>query len=148
MLHDLVIDPETPLLWVLRDELHLKGVKYSCGISICGACNVLVDGLVVRSCIHPVKEFEGKRIITIEGIARGDDLHIIQQAWIDLDVSECGYCQSGQIISAVELLSSNPFPSDDEIVSAMSRNLCRCGTYNRVFDAIKHAIMLRQSTGE
>jgi len=143
-LYQLDVDEDTPLLWVLRDELNLKGTKYACGISVCGACNVLVDGQVVRSCVHSIDEFVGKDILTIEGLSSGDVLHYVQQAWIDLDVSECGYCQSGQIISVVELLSLNPSPTDEEIISALSMNLCRCGTYNRIFDAVKHALALKK----
>ena len=139
------VDPATPLLWVLRDHLNLVGAMFGCGISQCGACTVLVDGQAVRSCSLPVGTLEGRAITTIEGLA-GDDgtLHPLQQAWIDLDVAQCGYCQAGQIMSAAALLQRTPQPSDADIDDAMSGNLCRCGTYLR----IRRAIHAAAGTGE
>lgn len=134
------IDPDTPLLWALRDTLGLVGTKYGCGVAQCGTCTVLVDGSSQRSCLLPVSAVGDSDITTIEGLAPdADTLHVLQQAWVDLDVSQCGYCQAGQILSAVDLLNRKPDPSDQEIEKAMARNLCRCGTYNRIFDAIKTA---------
>ncbi len=140
------IDPDTPLLWALRDTLGLVGTKYGCGIAQCGACTVLVDGSSQRSCLLPVSVVGDSDITTIEGLAPdANTLHVLQQAWIDLDVSQCGYCQAGQIMSAVDLLSRKPDPSDQDIEKAMAGNLCRCGTYNRIFDAIKAAARNTQS---
>ena len=140
------IDPDTPLLWALRDTLGLVGTKYGCGIAQCGACTVLVDGSSQRSCLLPVSAVGDSDITTIEGLAPdANTLHVLQQAWIDLDVSQCGYCQAGQIMSAVDLLSRKPDPSDQDIEKAMAGNLCRCGTYNRIFDAIKAAARNTQS---
>lgn len=133
-------DPQTPLLWVLRDSLGLTGTKYGCGIAQCGACTVLLDGTAVRSCSLPVGSLGGKEITTIEGLAKDDTLSSVQQAWMEEDVPQCGYCQSGQIMSATSLLSRNNNPSDEEIESAMSGNICRCGTYPRIKKAIKRAI--------
>ena len=127
-----------PLLWVLRDELDIKGPKYGCGIGQCGACTVLVDGDPVRSCALPISEAAGKRLVTIEGLAQGGRLHPVQQAWIDKQVPQCGYCQGGQILAAVALLRKTPDPSDKEIDEAMT-NLCRCGTYARIRSAIHAA---------
>lgn len=132
------IDPETPLLWALRDTLGLVGTKFGCGVAMCGACTVHVDGAPARACQLPVGQLQGRDITTIEGIApSADTLHVVQQAWIDHDVPQCGYCQAGQIMSAVALLKENASPSDAEIDKAMSGNLCRCGTYTRVVAAIK-----------
>jgi aerobic-type carbon monoxide dehydrogenase small subunit (CoxS/CutS family) len=128
-------NPEMPLLWVLRDLLGLTGTKYSCGIGVCGACTVHLDGKAVRSCVTPVSEAAGKEIITIEGLSP-DGSHPVQQAWIDEKVSQCGYCQPGQIMAAAALLDKNPNPSDADIDGAMSANLCRCGTYQRIRRAI------------
>ena len=122
---------DTPLLWVLRDKLNLTGTKYACGIGACGACAVLVDGEPIRSCVIPAIELENKSIITIEGLS-ADNSHVLQQAWIELQVPQCGYCQSGQILTAAALLEKNPNPSDADINTAMSQVLCRCGTYQRV----------------
>lgn len=133
-------DPQTPLLWVLRDTLDLTGTKYGCGISQCGACTVLLDGVAVRSCSLPVGRLEAKDITTIEGLSKNDTLTNVQQAWVEEDVPQCGYCQSGQIMSATSLLARNSNPSDAEIESAMSGNICRCGTYPRIKKAIKRAI--------
>ena len=136
--HDLDVEPEMPLLWVLRDELDVKGPKYGCGVGQCGACTVLVDGEPVRSCVLAVSKVAGRRVVTIEGLAQGDRLHPVQQAWIDQQVPQCGYCQGGQILAAVALLSKYPNPSDRQIDEAMT-NLCRCGTYARVRSAIQAA---------
>ncbi len=125
-----------PLLWVLRDHLHLTGTKYGCGISECGSCTVHIDGEPVRSCIFPASAAIGREITTIEGIGQTAMGQKVQQAWTDQNVHQCGYCQSGQIMSAVALLNDNPNPSDADIDSAMSQNLCRCGVYNRIRKAI------------
>ncbi len=131
--------PDTPVLWVLRDHLQLYGAKYGCGIGQCGACTVLVDGVGTRSCMLPVSAAEGRDITTIEGLAEGDKLHPVQEAWLEHDVSQCGYCQSGQIMTAVGLLSKNPQPTDEEIEAAMNGHICRCGTYVRIRKAVKTA---------
>jgi isoquinoline 1-oxidoreductase alpha subunit len=146
--HDLGdIDPSTPLLWVLRDTLGLVGTKYGCGISQCSACTVHLDGAPMQSCRLPVQSVAERSITTIEGIAADDgSLHPVQQAWIDEDVAQCGYCQAGQIMSAVALLESTPQPTDQDIDSAMSRNICRCGTYNRIRKAIHVAAGTMQKT--
>ncbi len=130
-----VIDPQMPLLWALRDHLGLVGTKFGCGIAQCGACTVHVDGKPVRSCSYPVAAAEGHELTTIEGLA-GDTLHPLQQAWIDHDVPQCGYCQAGQIMSASALLEKNPAPTDSDIDVAMAGNLCRCATYQRIRAAI------------
>jgi aerobic-type carbon monoxide dehydrogenase small subunit (CoxS/CutS family) len=132
------VPPDTPLLWVLRDVLDLMGTKYGCGIGVCGACTVLVGGKAVRSCMTHVGSVAGEAITTIEGLSE-DASHPVQQAWETLDVPQCGYCQSGQIMAAAALLAHNPHPTDSEIDSAMSGNLCRCGTYPRIRQAIHHA---------
>jgi aerobic-type carbon monoxide dehydrogenase small subunit (CoxS/CutS family) len=129
---------DTPLLWVLRDTLDMKGTKYGCGVGQCAACTVLMDGHSIRSCMTPVSQATGS-ITTIEGLEENGKLHVLQQAWIDLDVAQCGYCQGGQILSAAALLAKNPDPADFEIVAAMSSNLCRCATYNRIKAAIHQA---------
>jgi isoquinoline 1-oxidoreductase alpha subunit len=129
------IDPDTPLVWVLRDNLGLTGTKYSCGISECGACTVLIDGAAERSCSMPVSDAVGAQIITIEGLA-GTDLHPLQKAWIEDEVVQCGYCQPGQLMTAAGLLNRNPNPSEEEIVAEMSEVLCRCGTYQRIKKAV------------
>ena len=136
--HELDIEPEMPLLWVLRDELDITGPKYGCGISLCGACTVHVDGAAVRSCITPVGQVKGP-VTTIEGLGSPAALHAVQSAWIEHQVAQCGYCQSGQIMSAAALLAANPSPTDAEIDAAMSGNLCRCGTYPRIREAVKGA---------
>lgn len=133
-------DPQTPLLWVLRDSLDLTGTKYGCGIAQCGACTVLLDGVAARACSLPVGSLVGKAITTIEGLSKGDSLNHVQQAWVEEDVPQCGYCQSGQIMSATALLNRNPKPTDGEIDTAMNGNICRCGTYPRIRKAIKRAI--------
>ncbi len=133
------VDPNTPLLWVIRDHLHLTGTKYGCGMSQCGACTVHLDGAAIRSCVTPVSTVSGKEITTIEGLAETALGKTVQKAWQDVDVPQCGYCQSGQIMAATALLHENPHPSDAQISSAMDGNLCRCGTYNRIIAAIKQA---------
>jgi len=133
------VDDDTPLLWVLRDVLGMTGTKFGCGMALCGACTVHVDGKAVRSCITPVSAAAGKRITTIEAIGATPAGKKIQQAWIDLEVPQCGYCQSGQIMSATALLAANPNPTDGDIDAAMSGNICRCGTYNEIRAAIKEA---------
>jgi isoquinoline 1-oxidoreductase alpha subunit len=137
-MRQLDVEPEMPLLWVLRDELDVKGPKFGCGIGQCGACTVHVDGEPVRSCTLPVSAAAGKRIVTLEGLAKGGRLHPVQQAWIDHQVPQCGYCQGGQILAAVALLRKNPHPSDQDIDEAMT-NICRCGTYARIRAAIHAA---------
>ena len=132
------VDSDTPLLWVLRDTLGMVGTKYGCGISQCGACTVHVDGKAVRSCATPVSSLDGKKVTTIEGLS-ADGSHPVQQAWIEHDVPQCGYCQAGQIMSAAALIDSNANPSDSEIADAMNGNICRCGTYTRIKAAIKTA---------
>lgn len=132
------VDPTTPLLWVLRDNLGLTGTKYACGIAYCGACIVHMDGEQVRSCVLPVSAVEGKEITTIEGLSDNND-HPVQQAWIEEQVPQCGYCQSGQIMAAAALLEKNSNPTDDAIDQAMSSVLCRCGAYPRIKKAIKRA---------
>ena len=136
--------PDTPLLWVLRDVLDLKGTKYGCGIGVCGACTVLVDGKAVRSCMTHVGSVTGRAIITIEGLS-ADATHPVQQAWETLDVPQCGYCQPGQILTAAALLTRTPHPTDADIDAAMSGNLCRCGTYPRIRQAIHHAAEAAQA---
>ena len=133
------VDDDTPLLWVLRDVLGMTGTKFGCGAALCGACTVHVDGAPTRSCITPISSVAGKKIVTIEAIGRTPAGKKIQQAWIDLEVPQCGYCQSGQIMSASALLASNPHPTDSDIDDAMSGNICRCGTYMRIREAIKQA---------
>lgn len=132
-------DPDTPLLWVLRDELNMTGTKFGCGKALCGACTVHMNGNPIRSCSMPVAAIRNAKITTIEGIAQGNALHAVQQAWIDEDVPQCGYCQSGQIMSAVALLAKTPQPTDNDIDAAMSGNICRCGTYVRIRKAIHRA---------
>ena len=136
-----------PLLWVIREQCGLTGTKYGCGIAQCGACTVHIDGQPTRSCITPATSAEGKNITTIEGIAPDTNtLHVVQQAWIEEQTPQCGYCQSGQIMSAVALLNENPSPSDEEIDAAMSGNICRCGMYGRIKSAIKRASASLQSS--
>ena len=132
------VPAETPLLWVLRDTLSLTGTKYGCGVGLCGACTVHLDDNAVRSCVTPVSAAAGKKILTIEGLA-SENPHPLQVAWIAEDVPQCGYCQSGQIMTAAALLAKNPSPSDEDITNAMTGNLCRCGTYNRIRKAIHRA---------
>ena len=136
------VDPDTPLLWVLRDTLGLTGTKYGCGAALCGACTVHVDGEPVRSCRTPLSALGSRKVTTIEGLS-SDRSHPVQKAWIELDVPQCGYCQSGQIMSATALLARNPQPSDADIDAAMSGNICRCGTYQRIRAAIHRAAQLK-----
>jgi isoquinoline 1-oxidoreductase subunit alpha len=136
--HQIDVDPQMPLLWAIRDFVGLTGTKFGCGMAQCGACTIHMDGVAMRSCVTPVMAAQGKEITTIEGLANGQ-LHPLQQAWIDEQVPQCGYCQSGQIMSAAALLKRNPAPSDNEIDAAMQGNICRCGTYDRVRNAIKKA---------
>ena len=135
------VDPDMPLLWVLRDTLGLTGTKYGCGAALCGACTVLLAGEPVRSCVTPVSAVGERKVTTIEGLSTGRS-HPLQRAWIELDVPQCGYCQSGQIMSAAALLAHNPQPSDAEIDVAMAGNVCRCGTYQRIRAAIHRAAVL------
>jgi len=135
------VDGDTPLLWVLRDTLGLTGTKFGCGMALCGACTVHLDGAAIRSCVTPVSAVGGKKVTTIEGLST-DSSHPVQKAWIELDVPQCGYCQSGQIMSAAALLAQTPQPSDADIDAAMSGNICRCGTYQRIRAAIHRAAAL------
>ncbi len=137
---------DTPLLWVLRDTLGLTGTKYGCGAALCGACTVHVDGAPMRSCSTPIESVAGKSVTTIEGLS-ADRSHPVQQAWMEIDVPQCGYCQSGQIMSAAALLAKNPAPSDADIDSAMAGNICRCGTYPRIRKAIHRAAELTRQGG-
>ena len=132
------VDPNTPVLWVLRDHLNLVGTKYGCGIAQCGACTIHLDGTAVRSCVLPVSGVENRKITTIEGLSEKGD-HPVQQAWLEHDVAQCGYCQAGQIMSASALLKANSNPTDADIESAMNGNICRCATYLRIKAAIKTA---------
>lgn len=136
--HDLEIEPDTPLLWILRDSLKLTGTKYGCGLGLCGACTVHLDGEAVRSCQTPVSSVGEKKIVTIEGLSANND-HPVQLAWVAEQVPQCGYCQSGQIMQAVALLAQTPNPTDEQIDSAMGGNLCRCGVYQRIRRAIHRA---------
>jgi aerobic-type carbon monoxide dehydrogenase small subunit (CoxS/CutS family) len=133
------VDADIPLLWVLRDHLNLVGTKFGCGGGYCGACTVHIDGVAARSCSTPIARIAGRRVTTIEGLSANGD-HPVQLAWKDVDVPQCGYCQAGQIMSCSALLARNPNPSDDEIASAMNGNICRCGTYARIKEAVKRAI--------
>nr|WP_323778267.1 (2Fe-2S)-binding protein [Amylibacter sp.] len=136
--HSVDVEPEMPLLWVLRDELGITGPKYGCGIAQCGACTVHIDGMAVRSCSVQVGEVEGD-VTTIEGLGTPDSLHAVQAAWVEHQVAQCGYCQSGQIMAAASFLDMNSEPTDVDIDNAMSANLCRCGTYPRIREAVKTA---------
>ena len=133
------VDPSTPLLWVLREELKMTGTKYGCGISVCGACTVHLDGVVTRSCVVPISLVGNRRIVTIEGIGSDPVGRVVQEAWVERDVVQCGYCQSGQIMSACALLKANPKPTDANIEESMGGNLCRCAAYVRIRQAIKDA---------
>ena len=133
------VSGDTPLLWVVRDHFKLKGTKFGCGMGLCGACSMMVDGASTRTCVLPVAAVANKKITTIEGVGNPEMLSTLQQAWVEASVPQCGYCQSGQLISATALLKSNPSPSSDEIDQAMSGNICRCGTYPRIKKAIQTA---------
>ena len=133
------VPDDMPLLWVLRDVVNLKGTKFGCGVAQCGACTVHLDGQPVRSCQIPVSAVSGLKITTVEGLAKGEQLSALQQAWIDHDVAQCGYCQAGQLMSATALLAANPDPTDAQIDEAMAGNICRCGTYGRIKKAIRAA---------
>ncbi len=137
--HEVDVTPDMPLLWVLRDELNITGPKYGCGIAQCGACTVHVDGLAVRSCQLAIGDLAGGEVTTIEGLGTPETLHAVQEAWIEHQVAQCGYCQSGQIMQAASLLLDHPDPSDEMIDAVMSGNLCRCGTYPRIRAAVKTA---------
>jgi isoquinoline 1-oxidoreductase alpha subunit len=141
--YDLNVDPQMPLLWVLRDVVGLTGTKYGCGMAQCGACTVHLNGEATRSCVMPVSAVVGKEVVTIEGLAEKND-HPLQQAWQEVDVPQCGYCQSGQIMTAAALLRKNPNPSEQEIINAMQGNLCRCGTYLRIQKAVKKAAEIQK----
>ena len=132
------VDPMTPVLWVLRDHLNLQGTKYGCGVSACGACTIHLNGAAARSCQLPVSSIGNKEITTIEGLSANGD-HPVQKAWLEHDVAQCGYCQTGQIMSAAALLKTNPNPTEAQIEAAMTGNICRCGTYLRIRDAVKSA---------
>jgi aerobic-type carbon monoxide dehydrogenase small subunit (CoxS/CutS family) len=144
--HDVDVAEDTPLLWVLRDTLGMTGTKYGCGMALCGACTVHVDGAAIRSCVTPASAVSGKAITTIEGLS-ADRSHPVQKAWIELDVPQCGYCQSGQIMSAAALLAKTPAPTDADIDTAMAGNICRCGTYVRIRKAIHRAAELSGKEG-
>ncbi len=137
------VEPDTPVLWAIRDELGLTGTKFGCGIGQCGACTVQLDGTPVRSCQLPVTALEGRSVTTVEGLSP-DGAHPLQRAWVEFSVPQCGYCQSGQLMSAAALLANKPDPSDDDIDAAMSGNICRCGTYNRIRAAIHRAAELQR----
>jgi len=146
-IHEVAVDPEMPLLWALREPLSLTGTKYGCGIAQCGACTVHLDGKPVRACVTPVSAAVGKRITTIEGLGTPDKPHPVQVAWTEIGVPQCGYCQSGQIMSAAALLAEKPNPTDADIDAAMAANLCRCGTYLRIRKAIHTAAALMGKKG-
>jgi isoquinoline 1-oxidoreductase alpha subunit len=143
--HTVDVEPDTPLLWVLRDGLNLVGAKFGCGGGFCGACTVHVDGIGTRSCTVPVSKVAGRQITTIEGLSK-DGTHPVQRAWEEIDVPQCGYCQAGQMMSAASLLAKTPKPSDEEIVTAMNGNLCRCGTYLRIRQAVRRASEMSAGT--
>lgn len=143
--HTIDVDPQMPLLWVIRDFVGLTGTKYGCGIAQCGACTIHLDGKAVRSCSIPVSAIANKNITTIEGLSP-DGKHPLQIAWQEIDVPQCGYCQAGQIMSAAALLEQNSEPTDEQIVAAMKGNLCRCGTYQRIQSAIKRSVVIKKAT--
>lgn len=134
-----IADPETPILWVLRDHIGLTGTKFGCGVAQCGACTIHLEGTAVRACILPVSAIGKQSITTIEGLSKNGD-HPVQKAWLEHDVAQCGYCQAGQIMAAASLLNTNPNPTDEEIEAQMSGNICRCGTYLRIKEAVKSAV--------
>jgi isoquinoline 1-oxidoreductase subunit alpha len=137
-------DPDTPLLWVIRDIIGLPGTKYGCGVAQCGACTVHLNGEAVRSCVTRIKRAEGKQVVTIEGLSKNND-HPLQLAWLEIDTPQCGYCQAGQIMSAAVLLRENPNPTDDDIYASMDGNICRCGTYLRIRKAIHRAAEIQRN---
>jgi len=139
-------DPETPLLWYLREEAGMKGTKFGCGIAQCGACTVHFNGQAFRSCVLPMSAMEGADVVTIEGLANGDELHPVQQAWIEEDAPQCGYCQAGQIMATADLISRIPEPTDDDIDTYIT-NLCRCGSYYRIRKAIHRAAAIKREQG-
>ncbi|MFK8068062.1 MAG: (2Fe-2S)-binding protein [Gammaproteobacteria bacterium] len=141
--HEVDVEDSMPLLWAIRDVIGYTGTKFGCGKGLCGACTVHLDGQVIRSCVTPLSAAEGKKVTTIEGLAKEGELHPVQQAWVESDVPQCGYCQSGQIMSAVALLKENPNPTEDEIREGMI-NYCRCGTYLQIFAAVKKAVELQR----
>lgn len=143
--HEVDIEDSMPLLWVIRDVIGYTGTKFGCGIGICGACSIHVDGKITRSCVTPIIAVAGKSITTIEGLSKDGELHPVQQAWVESDVPQCGYCQPGQIMAAVALLKENPNPSEEEIKEKMT-NYCRCGTYLQIFAAVKKALVLQGGT--
>jgi isoquinoline 1-oxidoreductase subunit alpha len=146
--HTVDVDGDTPLLWVLRDVLGMTGTKFGCGLALCGACTVHLNGVATRSCVTAIESVGNAAVTTIEAIGATPSGHKIQRAWLDLEVVQCGYCQSGQIMSAAALLAGNPHPSDSDIDDAMSGNICRCGTYVRIREAIKHAANSSAATGK
>jgi isoquinoline 1-oxidoreductase alpha subunit len=137
--HSVDVDEDTPLLWVLRDVLGMTGTKFGCGVALCGACTVHVNGAPTRSCVTPISSIGNKAVTTIEAVGKTPQGRAVQKAWLDIEVVQCGYCQSGQIMSAAALLAAKPMPSDADIDAAMSGNICRCGTYVRIREGIKHA---------
>ncbi len=141
------VSPDMPLLWVLRDTLNMTGTKFGCGMALCGACTVHINGEATRSCITPISRVAGKHVTTIEGLSP-DSSHPVQHAWMEVDVPQCGYCQSGQIMSAAALLAKNPHPTDAQIDEAMSGNICRCGTYQQIREAIHRAAAMQGGTKE
>lgn len=144
-LREIDVDPATPLLWAIREQLKLTGTKFGCGMAQCGACTVHLNGEAIRSCVTPISSVAGQNITTIEGLApSADELHPLQQAWIDEQVPQCGYCQSGQLMSAAALLATTPAPADEDIDQAMQGNICRCGMYGRIRRAIKNAAGVQQ----
>ena len=142
--YEVEAEPDTPLLWVLRDELALKGTKFGCGIAQCGACTIHLNGTPMRSCILPIASINHSTVTTIEGLANGNQLHPVQQAWIEEDVAQCGYCQAGQIMSAAALINANDNPSEEDINGAMWGNICRCGTYPRIKKAVLKAAAIKK----
>jgi isoquinoline 1-oxidoreductase subunit alpha len=140
--HTVDVDPNMPLLWVIRDTLNMTGTKFGCGMALCGACTVHINGAAIRSCITPISSVSGKEVTTIEGLSANSD-HPVQRAWREVDVPQCGYCQSGQIMSASAMLAKNPHPTDEEIDAAMAGNICRCGTYQQIREAVHRAIALQ-----
>ena len=142
---ELDVSPDAPLLWVVREMLQLTGSKFGCGMGLCGACTMHLDGAAVRTCVLPVSAAQGRQVTTIEGLSSGQQLHPVQQAWLDENVPQCGYCQPGQIMSATALLANNNQPNDQEIDVAMQGNICRCGTYPRIKRAIKRAASIQQT---